>query len=65
MIKIFCQFLFTILFSTIILAQSEFGTYNPYSNKITLSLGTGLTKGETDYPQSDFGYLGKGEIAYF
>ncbi|MFZ1289019.1 MAG: hypothetical protein WAR79_02955, partial [Melioribacteraceae bacterium] len=65
MVKIFCQILFTILLSTAVSAQSEFGTYNPYSNKITLSLGTGITKGETDYPQSDFGYLGKGEIAYF
>lgn len=65
MIKIFCQFLFTILFSTIIFAQNNFGTYNPFSNKIILTVGTGITKGETDYPNSDLGYLGKGEITYF
>ncbi|MBI1932653.1 MAG: OmpA family protein [Ignavibacteriales bacterium] len=65
MLKTFCQILFTVLLSTNIFAQSGFGDYNPFSNKITLSIYSGLTKGETDYPNSDLGYLGKGEVAYF
>ncbi|MCB0742947.1 MAG: OmpA family protein [Ignavibacteriae bacterium] len=51
--------------ATLLKAQDSVSTYYPYSNFITLTLGTGLTKGETDYPNSDIGFLGKGTVEYF
>jgi len=65
MLRIFSRiFIFSILIS-VLNAQESTKFYYPYSNSLNLSLGVGITKGETDYPNSDLGYLGKGSLEYF
>ncbi len=65
MIKIFSRIFIFIILISVLNAQENNKLYYPYSNSLNLSLGAGLTKGETDYPNSDFGILGKGSIEYF
>ncbi len=65
MSKVFIKIFILFLFTTVLTAQNNYVPSYPYSNSIVLSLGGGLTKGETDYTNSDFGFNGKGSIEYF